>query len=39
MEWLNYQHLLYFYTVAREGSVTKASEMLRLAQATLSGQI
>ncbi len=39
MEWLNYHHLLYFYTVAREGSVTKASEVLRLAQPTLSGQI
>ena len=39
MEWLNYHHLLYFYTVAREGSVTKASQVLRLAQPTLSGQI
>lgn len=39
MEWLNYHHLLYFYTVAREGSVTRASKALRLAQPTLSGQI
>jgi len=39
VEWLNYHHLLYFYTVAREGSVVKASEVLRLAQPTLSGQI
>jgi LysR family transcriptional activator of nhaA len=39
VEWLNYHHLLYFYTVAREGSVTKAAETLRLAQPTLSGQI
>jgi len=39
VEWLNYHHLLYFYTVAREGSVTRASEVLRLAQPTLSGQI
>ena len=39
MEWLNYHHLLYFYTVAREGSVTKAASVLRLAQPTLSGQI
>jgi len=39
MEWLNYHHLLYFYTVAREGSVTRASEVLRLAQPTLSSQI
>jgi LysR family transcriptional activator of nhaA len=39
MEWLNYHHLLYFYTVAREGSVTKAARALRLAQPTLSAQI
>lgn len=39
MEWVNYHHLLYFYTVAREGSVTQAAEVLRLAQPTLSGQI
>jgi LysR family transcriptional regulator, transcriptional activator of nhaA len=39
MEWLNYHHLLYFYTVAREGSVARAAEQLRLAQPTISGQI
>jgi LysR family transcriptional activator of nhaA len=39
VEWLNYHHLLYFYTVAREGSLSKASKVLRLAQPTLSGQI
>lgn len=39
MEWLNYHHLLYFWTVAREGSVTKASAKLLLAQPTISGQI
>ncbi len=39
MDWLNYHHLYYFYTVAREGSVTRASEVLRLAQPTLSGQV
>lgn len=39
MEWLNYHHLLYFYVVAREGSVAKASEQLFLAQPTISGQI
>jgi len=39
VEWLNYHHLLYFYTVAREGSVARASQVLRLAQPTLSGQI
>jgi LysR family transcriptional activator of nhaA len=39
MEWLNYHHLLYFHTVAKEGSVSRASRVLRLAQPTLSGQI
>jgi LysR family transcriptional activator of nhaA len=39
MDWLNYHHLLYFYTVAREGSVSRAAKVLRLAQPTLSGQI
>jgi LysR family transcriptional activator of nhaA len=39
MEWLNYHHLLYFHTVAKEGSVSRAARALRLAQPTLSGQI
>jgi LysR family transcriptional activator of nhaA len=39
MEWLNYHHLLYFWMVAREGSVTRASAALRLAQPTISTQI
>jgi LysR family transcriptional regulator, transcriptional activator of nhaA len=39
MEWLNYHHLLYFWTVAREESVTRASRALRLAQPTVSAQI
>jgi LysR family transcriptional activator of nhaA len=39
VEWLNYHHLLYFYTVAREGTMRRAAEVLRLAQPTLSGQI
>jgi LysR family transcriptional activator of nhaA len=39
MEWLNYHHLLYFWMVAREGSIAKAGEQLRLAQPTISGQI
>ena len=38
-DWLNYHHLLYFWTVAREGSVTRASEKLRLTQPTISGQL
>lgn len=39
MEWLNYHHLLYFWTVAREGGLGPAGKMLRLSQSTLSGQI
>jgi len=39
MEWINYHHLLYFWTVAKEGSVSKACEKLRLAQPTISGQL
>jgi LysR family transcriptional activator of nhaA len=39
MEWLNYHHLLYFWLVAREGSLANASRKLRLAQSTVSGQI
>ena len=31
MEWLNYHHLLYFWTVVREGGVSRAAEKLRLA--------
>jgi LysR family transcriptional activator of nhaA len=39
MEWLNFHHLLYFWTVAREGSIAKACERLRLSQPTISGQL
>lgn len=39
MEWLNYHHLLYFWAVARYGSVVRASTELRLAQPTISGQV
>lgn len=39
MDWLNYHHLLYFWTVARAGSITRASEELRLAQPTISNQL
>lgn len=39
MEWLNYHHLLYFWMVMREGSITAASERLRLAQSTVSAQL
>ena len=39
MEWLNYHHLQYFWVVAREGSIVRASDQLHLTQATISGQI
>jgi LysR family transcriptional activator of nhaA len=39
MEWLNYHHLLYFWTVVREESVSRAAEKLRLAQPTVSAQV
>lgn len=39
MEWLNYHHLLYFWTVMREGSLTAASKRLRLAPSTVSAQV
>jgi len=39
MEWLNYHHLLYFWTVAREGGLAPAGKALRLSQSAISGQI
>lgn len=39
MEWLNYHHLLYFWTVVRAGTITKACEELRLAPPTISAQL
>src|SRR5512140_1064726 len=39
MEWLNYHHLFYFWTVARTGSIARAGLELRLAQPTISNQL
>ncbi len=39
MDWLNYHHLLYFWTVAREQSVSKAAAALHVAQPTVSAQV
>lgn len=36
---LNYNHLLYFWTVAREGSIAAAASVLNLTPQTISGQI
>ena len=39
MDSLNYQHLRYFWEVAKEGNLTRASKRLRLAPSTVSAQI
>ncbi len=39
MRHLNYNHLLYFWTVAREGSIARAAESLHLTPQTISGQL
>jgi len=39
VNWLNYHHLLYFWTVAREGSLASAADRLGLTPSTLSTQI
>ena len=39
MNWLNYHHLQYFWTVAREGGIGPACKVLHLTQPTVSKQI
>lgn len=39
MEWLNYHHLLYFWTVAKEGGLRLASEKLKVSQPSISAQV
>jgi LysR family transcriptional activator of nhaA len=39
MKWLNYNHLYYFWMVAREGGVGRASEELMVSQPTVSIQL
>jgi LysR family transcriptional activator of nhaA len=39
MAWLNYHHLLYFWTVARLGSIAKATSELHLTQPAISAQL
>ena len=38
-QWLNYHHLLYFKTIAEEGTVSRAANKLRVSQPTLSAQL
>jgi len=37
--WINYHHLYYFHVIAHEGSISKASKILKLGQPTLSAQL
>ena len=39
MRHLNYNHLQYFWTVGKEGSITKATSVLHLTPQTISGQL
>ena len=39
MRHLNYNHLLHFWTVASEGSIAQASEVLHVTPQTISGQL
>ena len=39
MEWLNYHHLLYFWTVVRAGSIHQASRDLRISAPSISTQL
>jgi len=39
VEFLNYHHLRYFWTVAKEGGLTKAAAKLHVSQSTISAQI
>ncbi len=39
MEWLNYHHLLYFWTVVRAGGIGKAAEELRISPPAISAQL
>ena len=39
MEWMNYHHLLYFWVVAKEGTIAAACKELHLAQPTISAQL
>ena len=39
MRHLNYNHLLYFWTVAKEGSIARSAEKLNLTPQTISGQL
>lgn len=39
MKWINYHHLIYFKEIAKQGSISKASEILQVGQPALSTQL
>jgi LysR family transcriptional activator of nhaA len=39
MDWLNFHHLRYFFTVARDGSIARASQALHVSQPSISTQL
>lgn len=39
MDWLNYHHLRYFWTAAKEGSLARAADRLHVSQPSISEQI
>src|SRR3954465_474017 len=39
MDWLNYHHLLYFWRVARAGTISKAAAELRVSPPAISAQL
>jgi LysR family transcriptional activator of nhaA len=39
VEWLNYHHLLYFWTVAKEGGLRQAAQKLSVSQPSICAQI
>jgi LysR family transcriptional activator of nhaA len=39
MEWLNYHHLRYFWTIAKEGSLARAAAKLHVSQPSISEQV
>ncbi len=39
LEWLNYHHLRYFHAVAREGSIRRAADKLRVSQPSICAQV
>ncbi len=39
MGWFNYSHLYYFWSVAKEGTIARATEKLNISQSTVSEQL